>query len=253
MLRNLGIDHHRTARTLRGLGAYRANKQEFKRQEAASEHKFLIEDYYPCPGDRHEAGGVASGQYFHQDLYVAQRIFAARPERHVDVGSRVDGFVAHVAAFRPIDVLDIRPIHRQVRNMTFHQRDIMETDPAWDGITDSLSCLHTLEHFGLGRYGDPIDYYGYRRGWQNLARMVKPDGTLYLSVPASERQRIEFDAHRIFNVPHILEMIGSDFTVEALAYVDDAGDLHDADVTSPEAKRTFGLEHGCVIFTLRRL
>ena len=37
-------------------------------------------------------------------------IYAARPEKHVDVGSRVDGFVAHVASFREIEVFDVRPI-----------------------------------------------------------------------------------------------------------------------------------------------
>ena len=31
-------------------------------------------------------------------------------KRHVDIGSRLDGFVAHVASFREIEVLDIRPL-----------------------------------------------------------------------------------------------------------------------------------------------
>ena len=30
--------------------------------------------------------------------------------------------------------------------------------------TDSLSCLHTLEHFGLGRYNDPINVKGFEIG-----------------------------------------------------------------------------------------
>jgi hypothetical protein len=33
-----------------------------------------------------------------------------------------------------------------------------------DGYCDSLSCLHALEHFGLGRYGDPIDPRGHEKG-----------------------------------------------------------------------------------------
>ena len=37
--------------------------------------------------------------YFHQDFVVARKIFERNPRLHIDVGSRVDGFVAHVATF----------------------------------------------------------------------------------------------------------------------------------------------------------
>jgi len=50
--------------------------------------------------DRFDPGGDASGHYFHQDLIVARRIFERDPRKHVDVGSRIDGFVAHLAVFR---------------------------------------------------------------------------------------------------------------------------------------------------------
>jgi len=44
---------------------------------------------------------TASGHYFHQDLLVAGKIFKNNPIKHVDIGSRMDGFIAHVASFRP--------------------------------------------------------------------------------------------------------------------------------------------------------
>ena len=34
----------------------------------------------------------------------AQKIFKACPEKHIDIGSRIDGFVAHVATYRKIAV-----------------------------------------------------------------------------------------------------------------------------------------------------
>jgi len=43
----------------------------------------------------------------------------------VDIGSRVDGFVAHVASFREIEVFDIRPITTKVPGATFIQADLM--------------------------------------------------------------------------------------------------------------------------------
>jgi hypothetical protein len=136
----------------------------------------------------------------------------------------------------------------------FKQRDIMQSDASFDVYTPSLSCLHTLEHFGLGRYGDTIDYEGYRRGWRNLVRMVQPGGMFFFSVPIGRIQRIEFDAHRIFSVPFLLsELIDMDFVIDGFAYVDDLGDIHhEVDPRSGEAKRTFDLNHGCGIFELRR-
>ena len=54
---------------------------------------------YPIINEFNDNSGTAKGHYFHQDLLVAQYIFKNKPKKHVDVGSRVDGFVAHVASF----------------------------------------------------------------------------------------------------------------------------------------------------------
>ena len=78
-----------------------------------------------------------------------------------------------------------------------------EIPPGLAESTDSLSCLHALEHFGLGRYGDPVDYDGYLKGFDNLYRILKPGGRLYFSVPMGP-QRIEFDAHRVFSMAYLL-------------------------------------------------
>ncbi|MCP6151398.1 hypothetical protein NL425_26980, partial [Klebsiella pneumoniae] len=79
-------------------------------------------------GEHLETAGDAARHYFHQDLHVARRIFALAPARHVDVGSRIDGFVAHVAAFRAIEVVDIRPLSTTARNIVFLTADLQ--DPA---------------------------------------------------------------------------------------------------------------------------
>jgi len=251
-LQALNIEPYAVYSSGRGIKKFRENRKEFLRQ-AEGRTEWEVGDLYPCLTDRYDVSGVAKGQYFHQDLYVAQEIFAERPARHVDVGSRVDGFVAHVATFMPIEVLDIRDLSSSASNISFTQRDLMVEDPAFDHYTESLSCLHTLEHFGLGRYGDPVDYFGYLRGFEHLARMVAPDGLFYLSVPISRRQRIEFDAHRLFGVPHVLEMVEPLFDVDRAAIVNDAEDLvRDVDVHSAEARRTFDVEYGCMMLTLRK-
>ncbi|MBL8992576.1 MAG: DUF268 domain-containing protein, partial [Spirochaetia bacterium] len=171
------------------------------------------------------------------------------PKRHIDVGSRIDGFVAHVAAFRKIEVLDIRPQSQKIKNMSFHQADLMSELPAkWIGNSDSLSCLHALEHFGLGRYGDPIDPMGHFKGLRNLLQIVKKGGRLYLSVPIGP-QRIEFNAHRVFSVSWILRQIEKNARCERFSYVDDLGDLHEGvDLDHKNQESSFGCHFGCGIF-----
>jgi hypothetical protein len=252
-LQTFGLDVRIALNSARGIRTYRSNRRTFQKQALGSRPNWEIGDAYPCLADRYDKSGVASGQYFHQDLYVAQQIFSARPVRHVDVGSRVDGFVAHVASFMPVEVIDIRPLGTSASNITFTQRDIMTQDPSFDDTTESLSCLHTLEHLGLGRYGDKVDFHGYLKGWDNLCRMVRPGGEFYFSVPISRWQRIEYDAHRLFGIPHLLEMIDPVFTIEAAAIVNDQGDLvRNVDVRSAAASRTFDINYGCIMFDLQK-
>jgi SAM-dependent methyltransferase len=157
----------------------------------------------PCLHDWHEEGGATKNEYFWQDLLVARKIFAAKPDKHVDIGSRVDGFVAHVASFREIEVIDIRPITTKIPGMTFKQVDMMNPAGIVD-YCDSLSSLHALEHFGLGRYGDPIDPKGYESGIRNMARILRSGGTFYLSVPVGA-ERVEFNAQHVFDPCTIME------------------------------------------------
>jgi hypothetical protein len=61
-----------------------------------------------------------------------------------------------------------------------------------------LSCLHASEHFGLGRYGDPVNPLGYQRGIGNMAQLLQPGGTFYLSKPIGQ-ERVEFNAYWVFD------------------------------------------------------
>jgi hypothetical protein len=250
-----GFDGRQLVNTASGMSSLRAERREYERQRLNNPdpEEFPITASYPFFEDRFSAAGTASGHYFHQDLFVAREIFRRNPTRHVDVGSAIYGFVSHVASFREIEVLDVRPIDDIVEGIEFHQVDLMNMTPSLIASTDSLSCLHALEHFGLGRYGDPIDYKGWKKGIDNLSLMLKDGGILYLSVPTGKTQRVEFNAHRVFSVTFLRRHLELDFELESFAFVSDDGRLHkDYDPNSLEAESSFNASYGCSIWVLRK-
>lgn len=248
-----GFYPRRILRSLSSLSWYRRSRKEFKRQTKEKGTPFPITSTFPCLTDRYEEGGAPSKHYYYQDLLIAQYIFKSQPKTHVDIGSRIDGFVAHVASFREIEVIDIRILTSNIDNIKFLQADMM--NPIADShkcYCDSISSLHAVEHFGLGRYGDPIDPEGYLKGLNNMYDMLQTGGTFYFSVPIGP-QRVEFNAHRVFSVSHLLELFSDRYNLKAFSYVDDKGDLH-KEVAMDENKITsnFGCNYGCGIFTLTK-
>ncbi len=250
-----GVNPQATTALLKEYLRVREDKTTFESQRATSEYSASFPSGHDLRVYRDIGGaaGVMRGHYFHQDLLVAQDIFRRNPRHHIDVGSRIDGFVAHVASFREITVYDIRPpLAPDVTRITFERADVSAADFSPHQTADSVSCLHALEHFGLGRYGDLIDFDGWRKGLLGLRKLVQPGGTLYLSLPTSEKQRVEFNAQRIFSIPFTLSVIEPNFRVERLDFVDDSGDLHlNQDAYDRFAQRSFGARYGCAIWTLR--
>ncbi|MGV8058153.1 MAG: DUF268 domain-containing protein [Smithellaceae bacterium] len=230
------------------LKSYREIKSQAKRNRA----DFPFGKLYPCLEDAANESGVASGHYFHQDLLVAGLVFKNNPVKHVDIGSRIDGFVAHVASFREIEVFDIRDLSNTIRNIHFRRFDLMDKNFGLLDYCDSLSCLHALEHFGLGRYGDEINYDGHLIGWDNIYKILKKDGKLYFSVPIGP-QRIEFNAHRVFSVNYLLNLIGNRYRIDSFSYVNENGNLcSNVSLEKDGIDKNFSCNYGCGIFELSK-
>ena len=246
MVCEIGFDPRRL-RLARRFPHFLRDLRKWKRQGG------VVSAVFPVLGDWSDQAGDISSAYFHQDMLVARRIYEAQPQRHIDVGSRFDGFVAHVAVFRELDVVDIRPMESKIRNVRFVQADLMQSTAELAASTDSQSCLHALEHFGLGRYGDPIDPKGHLRGFRSLIELLRPAATFYLSFPIG-RPAVEFNAHRVFGCLEVLTWPGSELLrLERFDYVDDSGCLHEDVGNAAIEDRCKGLIHGCGIYTFRRL
>jgi len=251
-----GVNLVKTAITARGLPTFFMDLRKFKVSKARSKQKdlFPFGRFQPCLEDRSSQSGLAKGHYFHQDLLIARRVLANQPRLHVDIGSRIDGFVAHVAASRRIRVFDIRPLESEIQNIEFVQADLAtDIDETMRDYCDSLSCLHALEHFGLGRYGDRVDYEGHLHGLANMHKILQKGGKFYLSVPIGP-QRIEFNAHRVFSVRYLVDLLRVDYQIDQFSFVDDKGDLHeDVKIDEASARSSFGCNYGCGIFDMTKL
>jgi len=243
----------RIVTSIKALSRYLSDYRAMERHITANNVDFEITSFYPRLNEWSEQSGLANGHYFHQDLLIAEKIHTSNPSKHVDIGSRIDGFVAHVASFREIEVFDIRELTSDHPNIIFKQFDIMNDHLELRNYYNSISSLHVMEHLGLGRYGDTIDSQGYLKGLQHIHMMLKRGGKFYFSVPIGE-QRIEFNAHRVFSLRYLFELLTRDYQIDSFSYVDDDGDLHrEVAMKNSDIDNNFSCHYGCGIFELTKI
>jgi SAM-dependent methyltransferase len=211
--------------TLKRLPTYLRDAVKYRKLNRRDSFRLRLGDAFPILTDMGDSAGITGGHYFHQDLWAARKIHERKPAAHLDIGSRIDGFVAHLLSFMPVTVVDIRPLTSTIANLTFFQDDATELANLPTGSVDSLSTLHAAEHFGLGRYTDPIDPEGCFKLMSALARVLAPGGRLYFSVPVG-RERVEFNAHRVFAPATILNSF-RDLQLVSFSYVGDDGNLYE--------------------------
>lgn len=141
--------------------------------------------------------GVAStfdAHYVYQAAWAIRRIAKLAPAEHVDVSSNIP-YVASLSAVVPVRFFEYRPPVIGLPGLKSEHASITELPLAARSVR-SLSCLHVLEHIGLGRYGDPVDPEGLRKSCQELERVLGPGGSLFLSLPVG-RERVCFNMHRV--------------------------------------------------------
>ncbi len=157
---------------------------------------------HPCLYDRTDATPV-DGHYFHQAAWAMRRIAERAPSLHVDVGSH-NHWVACMATQVPVKSVDIRPLHLRLEGLECCAGSLLAL-PFPPESVESISCLHVVEHVGLGRYGDPLEPQGTARACAELARVLAPGGRLYLSLPVG-RPRVCFNAHRVTDPSAVADM-----------------------------------------------
>lgn len=142
--------------------------------------------------------------YIYHTAWASRILAQTRPKLHTDISSSLY-FVSNISAFIRVEFYDYRPAKLSLSGLHCHQGDVCALPFADDSI-NSISCMHVVEHVGLGRYGDPLDYDGDIKAIDELKRVVAPGGTLLFVVPVGGKSVIKFNAHRIYTYRQVVDM-----------------------------------------------
>lgn len=266
ILKNLAFRILKKSMSNKELNADRARYEQLNTDTRFSTGK---QHDYICRFDKYaQNGGIIDNQYFIQDIWGARKVYEHAPSVHYDVGSSVQGFIAHLLSQKQkIVLIDIRKMDnnfdtqflREPRNVlmggglrqttasfqiksqteskskskseskldsvildshsNFHSNscggidyicaDATNLEGIADNSVESLSALCSVEHFGLGRYGDPIAPNAWEQALRSFSRVLKPGGRLYFSVPIGQISKVCFNAHRVFHPSLIIETLDS--------------------------------------------
>lgn len=155
----------------------------------------LDEDTASTAFDRH---------YVNHQAWAARALQRIKPSIHHDFSSALD-FSAISSAWMQVVFCDYRPATLHLPGLNTRREDLTRLSFPPNTL-ESVSCMHVLEHVGLGRYGDQLDYDGDLKAIAELKRVLQPDGDLLIVLPISANPRIHFNAHRVYAWNQVMEM-----------------------------------------------
>jgi len=184
--------------------------------------------------------------YVYHPAWATRIIAKERPEVHIDISSSIY-FVTTLSAFIPVQFYDYRPPKMKLPNLECKHGDLLSL-PFGNNEIKSLSCMHVMEHIGLGRYGDEIDPDGDVKAMNELKRVLAVGGSLFFVVPVG-KPKIMYNAHRIYSYEQIMDHF-SDLRLKEFTLIPDnveeTGMIYNA-TKEQVAKQRYGC--GCFWFT----
>lgn len=218
---------------------------EMARFKKQSDKRFTvaIKDIYPCLNDRVSTTPF-DAHYIYHPAWAARILARTRPALHVDFSSILT-FSSIASAFVPMKFYDYRPAELTLDGWQGNFADLCKLDIA-DGSYSSVSCMHTVEHIGLGRYGDALDATGDIKAINELKRITAAGGNILFVTPVG-RQRIEFNAHRIYGFELVKQLFEGCELVE-FSLVSDTGNF----IENADPKLVAEQQYGCGCFWFKK-
>lgn len=230
---------------IKNLNSFKKEFEKFNNTKTAGKERFhlnwkqripyLTDNTTETPIDYH---------YIYHPAWAARIVAKINPAFHIDISSKLD-FSTIVSAFIPVKFYDYRPARLTLSNLDSSKGDLLSL-PFDDNSQYSISCMHTIEHIGLGRYGDAIDYNGDLKAIKELIRVTQPGGNIIFVTPVGQ-PKIIFNAHRIYSFDQIIEYF-SDCSVEEFCLITDKGEF----ITNADPLLVAQQQYGCGCFWFKK-
>jgi hypothetical protein len=202
---------------------------------------FSKEKFQNCKERIRQAIARKESIYYSSDVLLPEVFedYPIRDESVTIIGSASPLYEAYVDHFggKPITI-EYRPIQTDIPGLKTYT---VEEALAAKLRSDYALCISSIEHSGLGRYGDTVDPDGDLRTMEMVRDIVRPGGLFYLQVPVGI-DTVIWNAERIYGQFRLLLLLKGWKLLAAYGY--DRGMLH----------RGGGLTHGAAgepIFVLQ--
>ena len=218
-------------------------RQQFElfKQQSSGRFQLNWNEVIPYLNDNTANTGF-DAHYVYHPAWAARIVKKIAPAVHIDISSTLH-FCTQLSAFIPVEFYDYRPAVLMLDNLVSKKADLTNLFFASNSI-ESISCMHTIEHIGLGRYGDPIDANGDIKAISELKRVVKPGGSLLFVTPVG-KQKVIFNAHRIYDAAEVVKLFDG-FTLKDFSLVKDNNEFRNDCKISEAASQNYGC--GCFWF-----
>lgn len=202
------------------------------------------EDFYPCLDDCTSKTGF-DAHYTYHPAWALRILAQTKPEVHVDISSSLN-FCTTLSAFIPTEFYDYRPAQLNLSNLKCGRADLCKLHFD-DNSIKSLSCMHVVEHIGLGRYGDEIDPDGDLKSISELKRVLAVGGDLLFAVPIAQKPKIQFNGNRVYSYDMIMDYFKG-YELKNFALINDDGDF----LESAKEKDVQGKFYSCGCFWFKK-
>jgi hypothetical protein len=234
-----------TWKNVRNLPAYKKEYKQFARLATSENSRFPLnwKNRYPCLTDKTDQTPF-DNHYIYHPAWAARILAKTKPDMHIDISSTLH-FCSIVSAFIPVKFYDYRPAPLKLDGLISERGDLMDL-PFVTGTVNSISCMHTIEHIGLGRYGDVLDYNGDVKAINELIRVTKPGGDILFVTPVGKPVLL-FNAHRIYDYEQIISHF-KDCTLQEFSLIPEKGPI----VNNADPKLVQDETYGCGCFWFKK-
>ena len=128
-------------------------------------------------------------------LYEALDAHSIRDKQLVIVGSEFPWYECIATSYgAAVTTIEYRQVHCRIPGLTVVTPTEFQAHPRKFDVALSIS---SIEHDGLGRYGDPLNPTGDLRAMDEFRSLLEPDGFLLLAVPVG-LDALVWNAHRVY-------------------------------------------------------